>query len=553
MTTSTPASLRVAIYARVSSDQQAQEQTIESQISALRKRVAEEGHALEDERCFLDNGVSGSTLKRPALERLRDQAYLGGFQKLYVHSPDRLARRYAYQVLLIDELQKAGVTIEFLNRPLGVGPEDNLLLQMQGMFAEYERAKILERSRRGKRHAASRGAVSVLGAAPYGYRYVAKPSGGGVAAYEIDPPAAAIIQRIFEWVGRDRLSLGEAQHRLKDEGIPAPKGSNWWNRSSLWNMLKNPAYQGSAAFGKTLLGPRRPQLRPARGQSKTPRRSGSVYETEATERISIPVPPLVSEDLFAAAQEQLKQRQSHWRDRGGGDHHLLKGLIECQACGYACYGKRNRRVSAQGKIDYVYYRCLGADAYRFGGKQLCKNKSIRADKLEEAVWSDACKLLRDPQLLRKEYERRIAAPENSTAEASLKKQHTAAQRTVNRLIDAFTDNLLERSEFEPRIQQARKRLAELDAKREMARSQSRERTTLRDALAQLDNFTDSVRKRLDQADWNTRREILRLLVEKIVIEPNQARIVYRINFPLFHSLASKDRIMLFCCRRARPR
>jgi site-specific DNA recombinase len=169
MTNTSSASIRVAIYARVSSDQQAQEQTIASQVAALRERVAQDGHALVDELCFLDDGVSGSTLMRPALERLRDVAYVSGFQKLYVHSPDRLARRYAYQVLLVDELKKHGVEVEFLNRAIGVSPEEDLLLQMQGMFAEYERAKIMERSRRGKRHAANRGRVGVLSGAPYGY------------------------------------------------------------------------------------------------------------------------------------------------------------------------------------------------------------------------------------------------------------------------------------------------------------------------------------------------------------------------------------------------
>lgn len=141
---------RVAIYARVSSDQQAQQQTIESQLSALRERVRGDGHELSEPLCYVDDGVSGATLARPALEKLRDTAYLGGIDTLYVHSPDRLARKYAWQVLLVDELRSCGVEIVFLNRTLGVSPEEDLLLQMQGMFAEYERAKILEHSRRGR-------------------------------------------------------------------------------------------------------------------------------------------------------------------------------------------------------------------------------------------------------------------------------------------------------------------------------------------------------------------------------------------------------------------
>jgi site-specific DNA recombinase len=190
----------------------------------LRQRVADDGYALSEELCFLDNGMSGSTLMRPALERLRDAAYVGSFQKLYVHSPDRLARRYAYQVLLVDELMKLGIEITFLNRAIGVSPEEDLLLQMQGMFAEYERAKIMERSRRGKRHAATRGSVNVLSGARFGYRHITKREGHGQTAYLIDDERAAVVKQIFKWIGRDRLSIAEVSRRLKERGIASPKG-----------------------------------------------------------------------------------------------------------------------------------------------------------------------------------------------------------------------------------------------------------------------------------------------------------------------------------------
>jgi site-specific DNA recombinase len=147
-----------AIYARVSSDQQTADKTIASQLAALEARLAREGLRVAPEHRFVDEGYSGATLVRPALERLRDAAAAGALDRVYVHSPDRLARRYAYQVLLVDELRRAGVEIVFLNRAIGLSPEDDLLLQVQGMVAEYERAKILERSRRGKRRARVRSA-----------------------------------------------------------------------------------------------------------------------------------------------------------------------------------------------------------------------------------------------------------------------------------------------------------------------------------------------------------------------------------------------------------
>src|SRR5262245_43820843 len=260
-------SLRAAIYARVSSDQQIEAGTIVSQVAALEERLGSDGLALDPELRFLDEGYSGSTLVRPALERLRDAAASGAVDRLYVHSPDRLARKYAYQVLLVDEFQRGGVELIFLNRELGRSPEDDLLLQVQGMVAEYERAKILERSRRGKRHAAQRGSVNVLSGAPYGYRYINKWEGGGTARYEVVLEEARVVRQIFKiftWVGQERCSLAEVCRRSQKQGVPSPKGKSFWDRTTVWGMLKNPAYLGTARYGKTRIGPRRSRPRPQR-------------------------------------------------------------------------------------------------------------------------------------------------------------------------------------------------------------------------------------------------------------------------------------------------
>src|SRR5947199_7108480 len=160
--------IRAAIYARVSTDQQAEANTIASQVEALEERLGRDGLPLEQELRFLDEGCSGSTLDRPSLERLRDAAAEGAIDRLYIHSPDRLARSYAYQVLLVDELRRCGVVVVFLNLPIGCSPEEDLLLQVQGMVAEYERAQILERSRRRKLHAARRGPLKILAGRLYG-------------------------------------------------------------------------------------------------------------------------------------------------------------------------------------------------------------------------------------------------------------------------------------------------------------------------------------------------------------------------------------------------
>ena len=264
------------MYARVSSEQQNEANTIESQLADLRARIAAQGLTLLAEQEFVDNGYSGATLIRPALERLRDVAAAGGIDRLYVHCPDRLARNYAHQVLLLEEFLRAGVEVVFLNREVGQTPEDQLLLQVQGMIAEYERAKILERSRRGKRHAAQVGNVSVLSCAPYGYRYVSKWESGAEARFEIVLEEARVVRQIFAWVGRDRCSIGEVQRRLNAAKEQTRTGKTVWDRATIWGILKNPAYKGTAAFGKTAVEPLRPRLRAQRGRSLQPKKAYST-------------------------------------------------------------------------------------------------------------------------------------------------------------------------------------------------------------------------------------------------------------------------------------
>ena len=219
----TPDFIRVGLYGRVSSDHQAKDNTVASQIESLRMRIEQDGQLCQEDLCFIDDGYSGSSLIRPALERLRDVAAAGGLDRLYVTSPDRLARRYAYQVLLVDELQRCGVELVFLNHALGETAEDALMLQVQGVVAEYERAKIMERCRRGKLHAARKGRVSVMSRAPYGYRYVRRADGGGEAGYIIHMEEAQVVRRMFEWFAMEQISLGEVAGRLQAEGIASPR------------------------------------------------------------------------------------------------------------------------------------------------------------------------------------------------------------------------------------------------------------------------------------------------------------------------------------------
>jgi site-specific DNA recombinase len=239
-----------AIYARVSSDQQREAHTIASQTAAL----IEWAKALELEVptawIVEDEGYSGATLERPGLERVRDLAAEGQIQAVLVYSPDRLSRKYAYQILLIEELARHGVETRFLNAPQGATAEDQLLVQFQGMIAEYERAQILERSRRGKRHRARAGEISVLSGAPYGYRYIRK-SDEAPASYAVIETEARVVQQVYESYTVAGWSIGAITRWLNEHGVATRKPGTRWERSMVWAMLRNPAYRGTACFGKT--------------------------------------------------------------------------------------------------------------------------------------------------------------------------------------------------------------------------------------------------------------------------------------------------------------
>lgn len=523
----------VAIYARVSSEHQAEAGTITSQLEELQAGLQEEGLALVEELCFLDEGYSGATLIRPGLERLRDVAATGAIDRLYVHSPDRLARKYAYQVLLVDEFQRCGIELVFLNHDIGKTPEEALLLQVQGMMAEYERAKIKERCRRGKLHAARQGVVAVLSGAPYGYRYFSAHESGGEARYEIVLEEARVVRQVFEWVGLERQSIGEVTRRLTSEGVPTRTGKTCWDRTTVWGILKNTAYIGKAAFGKTKTGPLRPRIRSPRGAQAVPRRAYSTYDVPEADWISIAVPPIVSTELFDAVQEQLAENKRRRASSKRGARYLLQGLLVCKQCGYSFYGKPVSRRSSKGaKRDYAYYRCIETDAYRFGGHRICHNKQVRTDLLEEAVWEDVRALLSDPQRIEEEYHRRLEPEKKHTGWSSLEQIEARigkVKRGIVRLLDAYEEGLLDKNEFTPRMRNAKERLQKLQTQAEAQAEEAKQQYELHLIIGRVKEFAARVHAGLERADWFTRRDILRALIKQIEVDEATIRVIYKVS------------------------
>ena len=518
--------VRVALYARVSTDRQAQQGTIDSQLSILRERIAAEGGTLEPALCFVDDGWSGSTLVRPGLERLRDQAAAGAIERLYVLAPDRLARQHVQQMVLMEELKADGVEVVYVNRPLGKTPEDDLLLQVQGVIAEYERTKILERTRRGRLHAARCGRVSVLSQVPFGYRYIDKHMGGGAAAYEVVEEEARMVRQMFAWVGHEGCSLCEVARRLEKRQVRTRHGLSRWDSGTIAGMLKNPAYRGQAAYGKTKRGERRPRLRPPRGQAEVPKEPCSRYQQPPTEHIAIAVPALVDADLFAAVQEQFEENRRRLRQSQQGPRHLLQGLLVCGCCGYALCGV----VAYQRKKNYAYYRCRGSNGSRFG-PPLCHNRMQRTEDVDAAVWNDVCQVLSEPERLRYEFKRRQQSPpgEGATAQgARLRGTITKVKQGISRLIDAYAGGLLETGEFEPRIRRLKERLAKVNGELQTLNEQVQQEQELRLVFSRFEDFADQMKAGLSTADWNQRREILRTLVKRVEVDKENIRIVYKV-------------------------
>ena len=329
-----------AIYARVSSDRQKEEKTIASQTAALIERAQQTGYTIPGEWIFEDEGYSGAVLVRPGLEQLRDLAATGQIETVLVYSPDRLSRKYAYQVLLIEELARHGVEVVFIRSPKAQTPEEQLLLQFQGMISEYERAQIVERTRRGKRHRAKGGSVNVLSGAPYGYRYVKKTE-NTEAYYEILSHEAEVVQKVFGLYTEAGMSINGIARWLNEQPISTRTGRTKWCRSTVWAMLRNPAYKGMACFGKTERTERQKITRPLRRRGGYSPRCSANRERPRGEWIEIPVPALVSEHTFALAQEQL-EKNKQFAPRRTREPTLLQSLLVCKQCGYAYYRTSTR-------------------------------------------------------------------------------------------------------------------------------------------------------------------------------------------------------------------
>ena len=516
-----------ALYARVSSARQKKDQTIGSQTQALRAHARQRGLEVPEDWIFEDEGHSGATLLRPALERLRDLAAQGCVDVVLCYSPDRLARKFAYQALLIEEFNRAGVRVEFVNGPRGDSPEDQLLVQFQGMFAEYEKAQLMERYRRGKAYRARSGSVNVLGGAPFGYRYVRKTP-DSAARYEILPHEAVLVAEMFRRYADDGATIADLARWLTSQGVPTRTGKSRRDRSVIWGMLRNPAYAGRAVFGKTQIIHEQPGLnRVARLQGRTVPRPVKAVDRPREEWTEIAVPAIVDQDTFARVQQRLEDNKK-FATRGARVPSLLQGLAACGACGYGYYRTSTR--TARKKI--YYYRCLGSDNYRYEGGRVCGNKPVRADYLDGVVWDHITGLLADPALIRAEIAKRL---EQARTSDPVTRQRTQielalakAATSITAMIQAYSEQLITIDELRAKMPHLRAREASLRGQLDALDAQAADRDAYLKLAGDLEGFLARLRGSTGTARTEDRRRVLRLLVKDVLIGPEKITIRHRI-------------------------
>jgi site-specific DNA recombinase len=510
--------MRMGVYARVSTSRQAQAQTIEQQLERLRAAVGERGWVLDAEHVYRDDGYSGATLSRPGLDRLRDHAALADLDVVVVVAPDRLARNYVHQVLLVDELAGHGCRVEFLDRPMSQDPHDQLLLQIRGAVAEYERTLIAERMRRGRQARLRAGTLLPWTRAPFGYR-VDPQHPGEVAGVRVEPGEAVLVARLFDWYLEPGATLYRLAKRLTDLGVATPTGKPRWNVASVRGILRNPAYAGRALTNRTRPAPARTRksalLPVGPGQSHAPR--------PPEDWIAVPVPQIVTEEIFAQVQAKLDTNRQG-AARNTRHPYLLRALVSCGACRLSCTARTTQN-------GYNYYICVGrTDALRRAQGQRCTARYAPAEQLDELVWADLSALLADSAQV-------AAALARARGGAWLPQELHARQRTIGqavaqlerqqqRLLDAYLAEVVTLAEFERKRGELERRRATLADQQRQLDAIAQQRLELGAVADGIERFCQTVRDGLATATFTQRRLLVELLIDRVVVADGEVEIRY---------------------------
>jgi site-specific DNA recombinase len=514
--------MRVALYVRVSTDRQQQAQTIEQQVTQLRAWVAaRDGWTLREEHIFRDDGHSGAKLDRPGLDALRDQAARAAFDVVVVTAPDRLARNFVHQMVVLEELERRGVRVVFCDRPCSDDPHEQLVTQIRGAVAEYERTLIADRMRRGRQARLRSGQLLPWTRAPYGYRlHPERPR--DPAAVGVDPVAAVVVQELFAAYAAGGVTLHTLAAQLTARGVPTPTGRPIWRPTTIRGLLTNPAYKGQAASGRLRTAParqRKSALEPiGKGMSTT------AHPSE--EWITVPVPALVTAEQFELVARRLAANQRSAR-RSTTHPYLLRGLVSCGICRLACTGVTRTATDTR----YRYYRCLGKQAKVASGRSsCCPARFIPATQLDELVWADLCEVLQQPQLAVGALERAHSGAwvpgELRRRQASLRQVRASVTRQRQRLLEAYLAEVIDLAAFQRQDRALAGQQADLRAREREIAAQGERLVEVSGIAQSMTQVLQQLRVGLDQADFQQRRQLVELLIDRVVVTNGQVEIRY---------------------------
>jgi site-specific DNA recombinase len=512
--------MHIALYARVSTSRQAQAQTIEQQLERLRAHLASQGAAVDERNIFRDAGYSGASLSRPGLDQLRDRVALAEFDRVVVTAPDRLARKYVHQVLLIEELQAHGCTVEFLERPMSQDPHDQLLLQIRGAVAEYERTLICDRMRRGRLTHLRAGQLLPWSRAPLGYRL--DPEHPRDPAYlHVDPVAAAVVQEMFACYLEPRATVHSLALRLTQTGMITPMGKPRWNVASVRGILKNPAYTGTAYGNRTRIIPAT-----SRKSALLPVGPGCSYRYRPREEwIGVPVPALISQEVFDRVQEKLAHNQQCSARNNTHFPYLLRAMVSCGRCRL---GTTARTMVPSGQ---AYYVCQGrSNALRRAQGQRCTARYIPGRALDDLVWQDLCTLLLEPEhlaaALRRAHGGQWLPQELQARQATLRHALTQLDTSQQRLLDAYLAGVLSLSVFERKRDELTRRQEALQTQQRQLDAVARQHITVSAVADSLEAFCAQVRDGLHEATFEQRRALVELLIDRVIVTDGDVEIRY---------------------------
>jgi len=501
-----------ALYARVSTQHQEEEATIVSQVAALEEYANSQGYALRKDLYFLDEAVSGAKLDRPALDRLRDQESEGSYQVVICLSPDRLARVYTLQVLLLEELRQAGIQMLFVNQPpVSDNPQSQLLFGIQGLFAEYERAVIAERMRRGRLHCARQGEM-VSPKTPYGYCYVPKNGSKG-GCWEINSNEASVVRKIYAlYTQSEPMTIQEITNQLNEEPISSRNGKNW-HKSLVGNILRQIQYTGLAYYNRTQkvyheVG----QLR----QSGHGRRICPVSESRpAEEWITIPVPSILSKETWLMAQERLKTNRKFAPRNNYLHRYLLRGLLVCAVCGHTLAGRT---------VDgYLSYGCV------YGGNRCPPDVphhtcSIQGKTIETLVWDAVVELLKNPNLIAQAWGCKGDTPTANAdlgEKARLENRLRTVGRQQERLLDLFQEEHLDKPSYLERKQRLQQEQESIQARLLQFGQNAKLEQVKQQLIDDFEQYCQRIQANLENPTPELKQDVIRLLIDHVVVGENE--------------------------------